>query len=402
MHIYPHFLPDGRRFLYVAIVPEKDETVHELWAGELGSEKAALVSRIGSRVEYAEPGYLFSVHEGSLFARKFDAETLKFSGEPVLISDSLYYFYGPATAGFSVSSAGVLACEARQSPTRLAWLDRAGKETSVLVPEGDVREVRLSTDGKRLATGVLDRKTGTSDVWVYELARNVSTRLTLGPFNDDAPVWSPDGSQIAFRSDRHGPPDLYVIDAASPGSEKLLLAPEGAQQTESWSPDGRFLAYTESNRTTGDDIWLLPVGGSGKPIPYLRSRFEEFDPRFSPDGRWIAYCTDESGTTEVYVSPRDDPGRRTRVSTGGGRGPRWRRDGRELYYLGSDGNLMAVPLGPGAEAGLPAALFRFVSGVIDFDVAPAGDRFIATTPVGVRPAPVQVTLGWPALLRKLQ
>lgn len=405
MHIYPHFLPDGRRFLFVAIVPAPEETVHELRAGELGSPRTTLVSSIGSRVEYAEPGYLFSVRDGSLFARKFDALTLKFSAEPALVVDRLFYFYGPATAGFSVSASGALAYEAGRRSSRLVWLDRTGKELSRVADEGDVGDVRLSPDGKRLAVSVLDRKTGTSDVWVYELERNVSNRLTFLPFNDDAPVWSPDSRRLAFRSDRHGPPDLYVIDAASPGSEKELLALDGVQQSEDWSPDGRFVAYTESDRKTGDDIWLLPLEGLRKPVPYLHTRAEESGPRFSPDGRWIAYCSDESGTSEVYVSARDEAGRRVRLSTGGGRAPRWRRDGRELFYLASDRRLMSVPvrLGSSGEAGAAVPLFRFETGVFDYDVSVSGDRLIASTPiVATGDSPVRVIVGWPALVRKAE
>ena len=403
MHIYPHFLPDGRRFLFVAIVPAPEEIMHELRAGELDSPQTTLVSSIGSRVEYAEPGYLFSVRDGSLFAQEFDSRTLKFSAEPVLVVDRLYYFYGPATAGFSVSPAGALAYAAGRRTSRLVWFDRSGKELSRVVDEGEVGDVRLSPDGRRLAGSVLDRKTGTFDIWVYELERNVSNRLTFLPFNDDAPVWSPDGHRLAFRSDRHGPPDLYVIDAASPGSEKVLLALDGVQQSEDWSPDGRFLAYTESNRTTGDDIWLLPLEGSRQPVPYLRTRAEESSPRFSPDGRWIAYCSDESGTNEVYVSARDDAARRVRTSTGGGRSPRWRRDGRELFYVAPDGRLAAVPMRPGAslEAGSPVPLFRFESGVIDYDVSASGDRFVASTPVATTgDSPLRVVVNWPALLRR--
>ncbi|MCM3875959.1 MAG: serine/threonine-protein kinase [Thermoanaerobaculia bacterium] len=403
LHIYPHFLPDGRRFLFVAVVPMPEEMLHELRAGDLGSAETTLVSRIGSRVAYAPPGVLLSVRDGSLLAQPFDAKTLKLSDESTTVVDRLHYFYGPANAGFSVSQSGALAYEAGRRPSRVAWLDRAGLETSTLVEEGDLENVRLSPDGRRLAVSVFDRKTGSADVWVHELERKVATRLTLLPFTEDAPVWSPDGRRVAFRSDRHGPPDLYEMDAGSPGSEKELLRHEGVQQTEDWSPDGRFVAYTESSRRTGEDIWLLPLFGDRKPVPYLRTRFGERSPRFSPDGRWIAYGSDETGTIEVYVSPRDDSGKRTRLSTGGGQMPRWRRDGKELYYLAPDRSLMAVPVRLGAvvDAGAPARLFRFASGVLDYDVSPAGDRFIAATPVaGSTDGPVRVILGWPTLLKR--
>jgi dipeptidyl aminopeptidase/acylaminoacyl peptidase len=184
-----------------------------------------------------------------------------------------------------------------------------------------------------------------------------------------------------------------------------LLALDEVQQSEDWSPDGRFIAYTESNRTTGDDIWLLPLDGSRRPVPYLRTPAQESSPRFSPDGRWIAYCSDESGTNEVYVSPRDDASRRIRLSTGGGRSPRWRRDGRELFYVAPDLRLMAVPVRPGVslEAGDPAPLFRFESGMFNYDASPSGDRFVASTPIiATGDSPLRVVLGWPALVGKAE
>jgi Tol biopolymer transport system component len=404
VHFWPHFLPDGRRFLYVAVMPGAEEKPHEVRLGELGSNRTAVIGPIASRVEYASPGYLLFVREGSLLAQPFDAAAARLSGEASQLVDRLYYFFGPANAGFSVSHAGVLAYEMGRRSSRLSWYDRGGHETSAVVPEGEVGGVRLSPDGKKLAVDIMNRRTGTSGIWVYQLERNVPTRLTLAPSEESHPVWSPDSRHIVFRSDRHGPPDLYEIEAGSPGGEKPFLELPGAKRAEDWSPDGRFLAYTEGNRKTGEDIWLLPLEGPRKPVAFLQTRFEEAEPRFSPDGRFLAYTSDESGETEIYVALREDAGRRARISTGGGHAPRWRRDGRELFYLGPDSRLMAVPvrLGPSVEAGVPVPLFRFESGVFDYDVGPGGDRFVASTPiVATGDSPLRVVVGWPSLVRRV-
>ena len=173
-------------------------------------------------------------------------------------------------------------------------------------------------------------------------------------------------------------------------------------RAEDWSSDGRFLAYTESNRKTGGDIWLLPLEGPRTPVAFLHTQFDEGEPRFSPDGRFLAYTSDESGEAEIYVAFREEAGRRVRISTGGGHAPRWRGDGRELFYLGPDSRLMAVPLrlGSSVETGAPVALFRFQPGVSDYDVAVGGDQFIASSPIATTgDSSLRVVVNWPALLR---
>jgi serine/threonine protein kinase/Tol biopolymer transport system component len=403
VHLWPHFLPDGRRFLYLAIMPGPEDTGHEVRLGELGSERTQVVAPIDSRVEFAPPGWLLFVREGSLLAQPFDATTGLLSGEASSLVDRLHYFYGPGNAGFSVSRAGTLAYEVGRRPSRLSWYDRGGREVSTIALERDVGAVRLSPDGKILAADTMDRRTGTSDIWIYELERNVPTRLTAAPTEDDLPVWSPDGRRIVFRSDRRGPPDIYEVGAGSPGGEKPVLELAGVQRPEDWSSDGRFLAYSESSRKTGQDIWLLPLEGDRKPAAFLQTRFHEGEPRFSPDGRWLAYASDESGGNEIYVALRDEATRRVRISTGGGRSPCWRRDGREVFYLAPDNRLMAVTvrLGANAEASAPVSLFRFESGVFDYDVSASGDRFIASTPiVATGDSPIRVLVGWPLRARK--
>ncbi|MBC8647380.1 MAG: PD40 domain-containing protein [Thermoanaerobaculia bacterium] len=247
-----------------------------------------------------------------------------------------------------------------------------------------------------------DPKTGTSDIWVFDLDRGVSTRLHSDAVDEILPVWSPDGSAVFYRSDRQGPPDIYAIRVGIPGSEKQVLREPLVEQPEDVSPDGRLLVYGKEEHSTARDIWLLDLSVTPKPIPWLRTRFDEVSPRFSPDGRWIAYESNESGDPEIYAALREGGGEKKRISPSGGRKPRWRRDGRELYYLSPNGLLMAVPVAPGTglEAGAPAGLFRMDPPIENYDVAPDGSRFVVTTRVGsAHQSPLRVILNWPAVLR---
>jgi Tol biopolymer transport system component len=212
------------------------------------------------------------------------------------------------------------------------------------------------------------------------------------------PVWWPDGSKIAFRSDAYGPPDIHEMAVGSPASQRPLYAREAVQQPEDISLDGRLLVFSNDVQSTSD-LWLLTLEGERKASPWLQSRFKEVSPRFSPDGRWIAYESDESGNPEIYVALTQGGGDKKRLSTSGGSRPRWRRDGKELYYLTPDGSVMAVPVNAVSrvEAGSPTMLFRVESGIEGYDVAPDGSRFLVSTPAErMLQSPIRVMLGWTA------
>jgi Tol biopolymer transport system component len=401
--MWPHFLPDGRRFLY--LYRDFDRASDRRWylrAGSLDSAKTTPVSdAIASRVEYVDRGYLVYGRSGALLAQPFDLETLRLSGEPVTLAERVYYFNGPATTGFSMSQSGVASYEKLPRPSRLTWLDRAGRELETIGLDGIVGSVRLSPDGRAVAVYIRDEKLGTADIWLYDLARKFPLRLTLDEGDDQTPVWSADGTKIFFRADRSGPPDLFEIPASAPGQDKVLLRLPGVQHPNDVSPDGRFLLFTEWSRKTNGDLWLLPLSGKVEPAPLAQTPFNETSGRFSPDGRWVAYCSDESGTDVVYLRPVDGGGERIRVSAGGGRMPRWRRDGKELFYLSDADQLMAVRMSPGPrpEPGNPGSLFHLEGEVRDYDVDVSGQRFL----VDVAPpenAPIGVLVNWPALLPK--
>ncbi|HEY3125026.1 MAG TPA: protein kinase [Thermoanaerobaculia bacterium] len=398
--IWPHFLPDGRRFLYVDWV--LGHGARELRLASLDSKESRVVTRLDSMAEYASPGYLLYVRDATLFAQPFDASSARLHGEPLLVAESVHYFYGPAHASFSVSQTGVLAYQAAAPPSRLVWFDRAGKEIGALGQPAVLKGFRISAEGGRVAAAIQDRRTGTSDVWVLEPQRGISTRLHSDPVDEGSPVWSLDGSKVLYRSDRLDVPDIYEIAVGVPGSERRLLEQPGVQQPEDISSDGRLLVYCNNIAATVPDIWILPLVGDPKPLAWLQTRFAKTSPRFSPDGRWIAYESDESGDPEVYVALTKGGGEKKRLSPAGGSRPRWRRDGKELYYVAPDGFVMAVPmaLGPHLEAGAPVPLFRAEGQIETYDVAPDGSRFLVSTPAEkVRESPLRVILNWPAALK---
>jgi Tol biopolymer transport system component len=403
--LWPQFLPDGRRFLYQAFgLREKPDArgIRDLRVGSLDSRETRTIASLPSRAEYAESGYLIYVRDNALFAQPFDPKRAAFTGEPALLAENVQHFFGPGNASFSVSQAGVLAYQTSNAPVRLVWLDRMGREVGTLGQPALMKTLRISPSGNRVAVDIVDTRPGTSDLWVFDLASGASTRLNSGDVDEVAPVWTPDGTRLAFRSDQRGPPDIHEIVVASPGSERPLLEQPGVQQPEDVSADGRVLVYLNDAATTAD-IWLLPLDGERKPRPWLRTPFNEQSPRFSPDGRWIAYDSDESGTREVYVALTDGGGEKKRLSPAGGRQPRWSRDGKELFYIAPDDSIVVLPIHPGVtlEAGTSSALFRVDTGVRTFDVSPDGRRFLVSTPLHKSPeSPIRVIVNWDAAMKR--
>ena len=370
--------------------------------GSLDSREVRAIAPLASRFEYAAPGYLIYVRETALFAQPFDAKKAALSGEPTLLAENVHHFFGPGHAAFSVSQTGVIAYQAAETPVRLAWLDRQGKEIGVLGQPAVVDFVRLSPDGNRVAVDVEDSRFGTSDLWVFEAASGASTRLSSGQIDEKAPVWTPDGARLVFRVDDKGPPDIAQVTVGSPGSERPFLIQPGVQQPEDISTDGRSLVFLQDAATTAD-IWLMPLDGKRQPKPWLRSPFNERNPRFSPDGRWIAYDSDESGTREIYVALTDGAGEKKRISPAGGREPRWRRDGKELFYVAPDDSLVSVPITLGGEPAGGDGRSPLPVGDRDPELrrSPDGSRFLVSTPVEKSPeSPIRVIVNWDAAMKR--
>ena len=409
--MWPHFLPDGRRFLYLALggqgagapAPSRARQLRddrarssELRLGSLDSKESHLVTRLGSRAEYAA-GHLVFVRDGILFAQPFDEKRGELRGEPRVLSESVNYFFGPGNAAFSVAG-DVLVFETAPPPSRLVWLDRQGRELGTLGQPALVEGFRISPGGDRVALDIGERRTGTSDVWVFELERGVSTRLHSDDVDEARPLWSPDGTKVYFRSDQRGPPDIHEVAVGSPGTERAVLELAGVQQPEDVSKDGRTMVFLQ-DAAFGADVWLVGLEGERRPRPWLTTQFNERNPRFSPDGNWIAYESDESGNPEVYVARTEGARDKRRVSTAGGKSPRWRSDGKEIYYVAPDDFVMAVPAlpVPRLEVGAPVRLFHLETGVDDYDPLLDGTRFLVkTSPEKVRESPIRLVTNWTA------
>jgi len=356
-------------------------------------------------------GYLLVVRERALLAQRFDADKLQLSGESVPVAEPVGRMLYRTQA--SLSETGVLVYDAGGTAGhRLQWFDRGGKALETVGLPGGYLSVDLSPDARRLAADRNDTQTGNRDIWLFDLARGASTRFTFRPAFNDSPVWSPDGRRIAFRSNREGLFNLYQKDASGAGEEELLVKTPANKFPTGWSPDGRWLLYHELDPKTRMDLWLLPLDGR-QPQPWLRTEFDEGHGQFSPDGQWVAYESNGSGRNEVYVRKFAPGGAagvgQSQVSTGGGEQPRWRGDGKELFYLGADRRLMAVEvktIGGRFEAGLPRALFPTRAAITPslymvYAVAPGGQRFlILTESEEVVSQPATVVVNWTARLKK--
>src|SRR5262249_6920915 len=281
---------------------------------------------------YADPGYILYQRQGTLFALRFDAQKLTFTGEPVRVADEVAFSTLSAHAAFSLSQNGVLIFRTGSGNSFnvvLAWFDRSGKLIEQVASPGSYRGVDLSPDGKRLALHRHDGNGG--DVWVLDLTQGAMSRLTFDSSSDNStPVWSPDGKRIAFASQRKGKWGIYVKAADGTGNEELLVESGVAKSPTSWSPDGKFLVYTVVDPKGGGDQWIIPLTGDRKPFPLLQNSFRA---QISPDGKWIAYVSAETRRNEIYVTsfPRGEG--KWQLSTNGGTLPRWRSDGKELYFM---------------------------------------------------------------------
>jgi Tol biopolymer transport system component len=404
----PVFLPDGHHFLYTHW---STTTRPSVYVGSIdGSDKTLLLEGV-AHAQYAQGRLLFP-RGTTLVSQPFDSRRLVLTGEVVPIIEGIAIDPRSGTGLFSVSANGVLAYHAgtEQAISRLTWFDRAGKVIGVLGGPANYNTVNLSPDGKRAAVSLRDAS-GNQDVWLIDVARNIPTRLTFDPADEALGIWSPDGTRVVFDSLRNGRRDLYQRAADGSGNEELLDASPISKYPTSWSPDGRFLLFNTPTSTprTGNDVWVLPFAGDRKPYPFLQSPFDERRAQFAPDGRWIAYQSNESGRHEVYVALFPGPGGKRRVSPTGGGSPRWRRDENELFYVGPDGKLMAATVqGWGSEFDVAdvRALFspriRDQTNGIPYDVTPDGQRFLVNTLVESTrtPTSIELIVNWPALLRR--
>jgi Tol biopolymer transport system component len=402
-HRYPYFLPDGRHFIFYALAPQPRQGIY---LGSLDSSTVKLLTQAETAGIYTKNGWLLWVRGGALIARRLDVDRGELVGSQLTIADPIAFDAGATVAAVSASADGLIAYRAgAASRHQLVWFDRAGKMLGPFAKPDDtfLSAPRLSPDGKRVAVWRVVQ--GNADIWILDGAR--MTRFTFDGAQDRYAVWSSDGTGIFFDSTRDGGRDIYVKRANGADGEEVLLESSSQKAALSASGDGKFLLYGAIDEKTNWDLWVLPLTGERKPRLFLKTNFAERTGHFSPDGRWIAYASDESGRFEVYVRPFVDNGAANsgewQVSTNGGVSPRWRDDGKELYYVAPDGTMMAAPITTGAtfESGTPTALFRpriWGAGTNpdlgrQFDVASDG-RFLVNVVLDESAAPITILQNW--------
>jgi Tol biopolymer transport system component len=404
---WPIFLPDAQHFLYIA---EASQGKSRLKVGTLGSAESRTIGNVEGRVEYSPSGHVLYVSEGTLLARPFSVSKLAFTGEPVPVAEHVTTpAGGNGFSSFSVSATGVLAYMPgiRAAESDLQWLAPDGKELAKVGQPGTYHDPALSPDETRLAVSLEDPRSNSDDIWVFDLKRNVPTRLTFDAANDMWPVWSPDGTWVAFSSNRSGQYAVYRKLASGAGQDELLYEDKQANIAPTdWSPDGHWLAcvYGASGKSAGTG--MLSMTGDRKLVPFLNNQFANVRARFSPDGRWVAYQSNESGRDEVYVQPFPATGAKWQISTSGGRQPFWTGHGREIGFVGLDRkSVFSVAIkvtGATLEVGLPRTLFeksQAPGGIFRNRWVPtaAGDRFLVNVPKETTEAPTfRVVLDWPA------
>jgi dipeptidyl aminopeptidase/acylaminoacyl peptidase len=411
-HRWATFLPDGKHFLYMAGTHAggtKSEA-NAVYLASLDSRDRIFLLHARSNVSYAS-GYLLYVLDKTLLAHPFDAKSLKLTGDPIPLEESILYDPGFFRASFSASDHGelVYATGTRESKAPLVWYDRTGKPIGAAVGEAaEYVDLAISRDGKTVAAAISDPAAGVPDIWLLDFQRGTRTRFTFG--SSLRPVWSPDGSRIAYAS--AGKPSaagfssvISVKPTSGGGKADVVFNGEGQFVPTSWSEDGRFIALEviRPKSPTKTDVWILPLFGERKPYPFLETEFAEEGASFSPDGRWISYISDESGREELYVTSFPTRAGKWQVSNKGALAGGFVRSGKEIIYLGADQNLMSVEVreeGSSFDSGVPKVLFKSPR-VLTGSIAPLADRFLlAPREEGSQGSSISLVSNWPALLKK--
>ncbi len=422
---WPQLLPDGQHIVYTIFDPNlgrhrgrvvafgKPETAKDLLETDSRIVYAPSVSKPGS-------GYLLYVRAGNLLAQPFDTRSLRVHGEPLPMVSRVYSFLPSGAADFSVSNNGMLAYKRFVSRSQLAWVNRRGDVVSTIGPANvNLKHARLSMDGTKIATPIFDVNRGVNDIWIIDARTGDARRAIMGPGLADNPVWSPDSAMLAFNRAYAGPPKLFLRGLGDQDVDQAL--PEDYFQVpRDWSNDGRFLAFTNTgvaqieNELKGD-VWLIDMTHGRKVVHLISTPFHEDNPAFSPDGRWLAFTSDESGRTEVYLQAFDAAesprlaGARHLVSRLGAISLRWRRDGKELFYLGWDGKVYAAPitLYPTLKISEPVPLFSIstearaaIHSMAGFDVSADGQRFLVPVITSPEKSEIVVIQHWEGLLQR--
>ncbi|RSL16249.1 serine/threonine protein kinase [Edaphobacter aggregans] len=409
---WPRFLPDGKHFIYLSTSNKPDQ--QGIYAASLDSSERKLIVATDANAAYVEPGQLLFMRGDVLMAQPFDLRNLKLQGEPRRVADHIeridaaIQFPG---AIFSASPNGVLAWRHGSSSPEsvLQWVDRSGKRLGVMGEQADYSNPALSPDDRRLAIGIRDPQTKTRDIWIFDQLRGTKTRLTFDPADDLDSIWSPDGTRIAFTSNRLGQRDIYQTPADGSGTAELLLADKiGQKNVEDWSRDGKYLVYNYQILSNPAHLYVLPLVGDRKPVLFQNMQYRTQQGQISPNGRWIAYRSFESGKSEIYVQgftmDSSQPRGKWQISTTGGEIPRWRGDGKELFYhYGITFYAVDVKTdGESFEVGIPRPLFDAATvtsgslgGSAPFVVTKDGQRFLILAQSEKKAdEPLEVVVNW--------
>jgi Tol biopolymer transport system component len=394
---FPRLLPDGRHYLFLKgfglPLAGRQACVASLDGGE-----PQCFASCHSQAEYSASGHVLCVRSGTLVALPFDVRSLRPTGEAVTVARDVRWFGPSGSAAFAISADGrTLVYEPRPAPSRLAWLDRDGRELGTLGEPGALGLVQLAPDGRRVAVDIGDPEGRGRDIWSVDTTSGIADRLTFTAMDAWGATWAPDGTRLAFAKAEAEPPDVTVMHLDGSAREEVLVHAPGIQLPRHWSPDGRLIAYDDQllSRRPPRRLWLLSVS-DGRTRQVTQAPFSSYQGRFSPDGRKLAYVSEESGRPEVYLVDLEGRQPARRVSRAGGVLPRFRGDGSELFFFQPDGMMMAAP--PADEAAVPKSLFH-LEGVtaldFDYDVTRDGKRFLVRlAPEAEGAAGLRVVLEW--------
>ena len=414
-HRFPNFLPDGKHFLYLVRKDQGDSSVafgeaeggrfrqrlSGVYIGSLEDSNLKKPLNIASSAQFALPGFLFFVRNATLVANAFDLKSLELKGEPVPLGQDIAGNDQFGGMDFSISENGILIFRTQESlREKLLWYDRSGRQYETLSDPGEYADPEISPDGNRVAIARADSQTGVQDIWIHDSSRGMMSRFTFSGADD--PVWSPDGGDIIYSTG-----DLYRMSATGTRKPELLLKSSMDKVPEDWSSDGKYLLYLVHEGSTGSDLWVLPLQKGSKPFPFLQSPFVETHGQISPDISWVAYASDESGRYEVYVQSFPSPEQgKWKISSNGGTMPRWRKDGKELFYMSLDRKMIAAPIvstATGLQPGVPAELFQ-TSVFAQYErrhryiASSDGSRFGVSTQINENPPFVTVIVNWHILI----
>ncbi len=412
-HRWPQFLPDGRHFLYLARASNR--ATSEIRVASLDSAETVTIVRANGNPVYVSPGFLLYPRGNAVLAQPFDTTHLRTAGEPITVADQVSWNGNVDYASFTVSAAGLLAYlgETGEGLSELVWMDRNGKTLGKAGQSDLYFGPSLSPDGKKLAVEIADSHNASSEIWIYDLMRNSRSKFTFtqGNTHNRLPVWSPDGSQIAFNSDQEGrAAQIYEKALSGKSSEHVVAASGNDRYPSTWSPDGRYMVGVQQSAQNGSEFLVLPMIGTQQPMEFLPgavglSRYTF--PQISPNGKWLAYASFETGNSEVYISAFPSGSGKWQVSTGGGYEPRWRRDGKELFYQALGDTLMSVEISEQNGSLLFGSARKLLqmhgrpSPHWTFDVSPDGQRFLINSLLQPSVSePITLVNNWDAELKK--